>query len=363
MGMGFDTLTARKGTNADLRVFSPFEAIETQNRNSLLTLLDGGTRILIADPSLHVNVVHLISDQFSSLSQNRRPNIDVQWANETPNICQPYLGIDFSSAHTMAGVSMIESSINGLRLNYASDECRDVSVDLNLGYYAVSAAAGSAATEDVGVFGFGSAFSFDLAENTSAKLYSNLGLLDGSIRRRIMNNTLDSGFEYGTGAFNGWFVNSGTLIETDLVRSDYSLTPYAAAELGFAKTSRFSEMDTSFGLDINEHSSFRYRVATGVEATSTPFQWNDNAFVQFSGSVSTLYSERIDTSTISSSLANEAQPLIESGPYSELSVDLGAKIQFWSDNRNSKAEFQFLHRNSNRNSSSNSISGSFALVF
>lgn len=363
MGVGFDTLTARKGTNADLRVASPFEKIETHNRNSLLTLLDGGTRILIADPSLHVNVVHLVSDQFSSLSQNRQPNIDVQWANETPNICQPYLGIDFSSAQTMAGISMIESSINGLRINYTSDECRDVSVDLNLGYYAVSAAAGSAATEGIGVFGFGSAFSFDLAENTSAKLYSNLGLLDGSIRRRIMNNTLDSGFEYATGTLNGWFVNSGTLIETDLVRSNYSLTPYAAAELGFANTSRFSEMDTSFGLDINEHSSFRYRVATGVEATSIPFQWNDNAFVQFSGSVSTSYSDRIDASKISSSLANEVQPLIESGPYSELSIDLGAKIRFWSDNRNSKAEFQFLHRKSNRNSSSNSISGSFALVF
>lgn len=363
MGAGFDTLTARKGTNADLRVVSPFEEIETEGRNSLLTLLDGGTRILIADPSLHINVVHLVSDQFSSLSSNRQPDSNVQWANDTPTTCQPNLGADFSSAQTYAGISMVESSIHGLMLNYATDECRDVSMDFNLGYYTVSAAAGSAATEGFNIFGFGSAFSFDFAENTSAKLYSNVGLVDGTIRRRIMNNTLDSGFEYGTGNLNGWFVNSGSVIETDLVRPNYRLTPFAAAELGFANTSRFSEVDTDFGLAINDHSSFKYRVATGVEATTTPFQWNDNAFVQFSGSVSTSFSDRINGTKIPSSLANGPQSLIESGPYSELSINVGAKLSFWNQNRKSKAELKFLHQNSNRNSISNSVSGSFALVF
>lgn len=363
MGAGFDTLTASKGTNADLRVFSPFEAIETQGRNSLLALLDGGTRILIADPSLHINIVHLVSDQFSSLSNNRQPDLNVQWANEAPTSCQPHWGVDFSSAQTSTGISMVESSIHGFNLNYATDRCRDVSMDFNLGYYTISATAGSATTEDFGTFGIGSAFSFDLTENTSAKLYSNAGLVEGTIRRRIMNNTLDRGFEYGTGTLNGWFVNAGSVIETDLVRSNYSLTPYAAAELGFANTSSFGEMDTSFGLDINDHSSFKYRVATGVEASSIPFQWNDNAFVQVSGSVSTSYSDKIDATNIRSSLANQPQSLIESDLNSELSINVGAKLRFWTQNRKSKAEIQFLHQGSNRNSTSNSVSGSVALVF
>ena len=363
MGAGDDTLKARKGTNADLRVATKFEAIETPNGHSLLTLLEGGRRILIADPSLHLNTTHLVSDQVSTLSKYREPNFHNRWANGAPPACLPTLGLEFGSAHTSTGISKVESSIHAMMLNFATDECRDARMAFNFGYSTGSADSGSTTTEDLNIFGFGSAVSFDLTENTSTKLYSNAGIVNGKIRRRIMNNTLNTGFESGRGALSGWFINSGGLIATNLVRSDYTFTPYAAAELGFASTSRFTEMDTVFGLDIYDHSSFKYRVAAGVEVSRNPIRFNENLFAQISGSLSASFSDKIGDSSVTAFLGTAQHELIGYGPSSELSIDVGAKLSLWMLNRNGKAELQFLHQRTNSDSVATSVNGSVVLVF
>ncbi len=329
LGGGIDQLIALSGVNADLEVLTPVETVSA--RTGIVSIIEAGNRIVIVDQSLF-----LASDVMAAESVNQFVTFDTFFGQDgvsslsgsmaeqaaysipkTTAMCDPQLGLKAGYSELRRGQQVGISSINLAAtgaigfLTYSN--CLPNPFSLFGGFQSGNVSAGAGQADYESLFG-GFATSMELENDITMSALLGFGYTRSDYQRRIINNRLAAGFEWGNSNSDSLFAFGKIELTGQSLIGPYEIKPFVSTEFALGRKEAFDETNSTSGLSFGTGDYDYLKAVAGLRVPIFNGQFagqDNNSDLDFS--VQSKIGLSYATSRSNGTMSIAGQPLAKAG--------------------------------------------------